>query len=687
MADTVLTPPIATKKPHITQLHGREMTDNYYWLREKKTKEVVDYLEAENAYTAAQLKHTEDLQKKLYEEFLSRIKQTDEDVPYPYGPYYYYTRTVEGQQYSIRCRKAGSLDAPEEIILDENVLAEGLEYSSLGITGISPNHKLYAYNHDKEGDEKYTLYIKDLETGKLLSDVIPNTYYSFEWANDNKTFFYTILDHACRSFKVFRHTLGCEEETLIMHEEDEKFSLDIEKTEDDKYLLMTSNSSTTSEVWILDADNPLGKWEVFVPRSKGIEYSITHQNDRFFITTNEDGATNFKLMEVLRSEVEFGTRKNWKQVGEYDPLVKLDSITVFKNYTVYWERRNGLTSMRVKRLSDNNITLVTFSEPVYVVRESVNANYDTNIVRISYQSMVTPKSTIDYNMDTNEQTLKKQEEVLGGYDKSEYQSEAIFATAKDGTRVPMSIVYKKALWKRDGTCPMLLYGYGSYGYTVEPTFNSNRLSFLERGMAYVIAHIRGGGAMGRPWYDAGKVLTKRNTFTDFIACAQHLVDEKYTSSDRLATMGASAGGLLMGAVANMAPHLFHSVVADVPFVDAINTMLDETIPLTVGEFEEWGNPKELEAFEYMLSYSPYDNIEAKDYPKMLFIAAWNDPRVQYWEPAKMVAKLRATKTGNSTLLLRTFMEEGHAGASGRYDSLKETAFTYGFILDSLGFTK
>jgi len=674
---------VALKEEHITEKHGVTLDDPYFWMRERGAEKVLSYLRAENDYTASQLAHTTDLQKRIYDEMLSRIKQTDVEVPYPWDNYYYYSRTEEGKQYSIFCRKEGK-DGPEQILLDENLLAEGHEFSETAVQSISPNHKLLAYSHDTVGSEEYTIFIKDLSTGELLKEAIPNTYYSFEWANDNQTFFYTILDEAHRPFKVMRHKLGTDisQDVMIFHEEDERFNLGLDKTMDDKYIFICSESQITSEAWFINADNvDTEKFQLFLPRTNGVEYSVYHQNDRFLIKTNADGATNFKLMEVLESEFEPGTKNGWKEKYPYNPEVKLNYLSTFKDYLVIWERVGGMTTMSVLTLATGELTKASFPEELYVVTTGTNANYDQSFVQIEYQSLITPETTYNYNLKDHSLELLKRKEVLGGFDGSEYFSQRIYAKSRDGKDIPISIVYKKALFKPDGESLMLLYGYGAYGHTIEPYFNSNRLSLLDRGFVYAIAHIRGGGSMGRPWYEDGKLLKKRNTFNDFIDSAKFLHENKFSNPSKTAIMGASAGGLLMGAVLNMAPELFAAAVADVPFVDCINTMSDTSIPLTVSEFEEWGNPEDKEYFEYMISYSPYDNVGARNYPPLLVVSALNDQRVQYWEPSKWVAKLRAHKTDSNVLLLRTFMEEGHAGASGRYDALKEVAFTYAFIVD------
>ncbi len=678
------TPPVAKPAPKVDTVHGEERVDNYFWLREKSDPEVIEYLEAENRYTEAMMQHTEDFQEQLYQELLGRIKETDLSVPEKMGDYYYYTRTEEGKQYPIHCRKKGNLEGEEEILLNQNVLAEGHEYLEIGVYKISPNHQLLAYSIDTTGGESYTLHIKDLNTGQLLSDQIPNTYYSVEWANDNQTLFYTTLDAAKRPHKLYRHQLGSDPtvDVLIYHEPDESFFLDVSKTRSEAYLLMELENINTSEVHYLEADQPTGDFKVISPRQPELEYSVEHHGDQFFIVTNAD-AVNFKLM---RASTNNPSRANWEEMIPHREAVKLDGVSAFQNQLVISEREDGLQKIHVRNLTTGKTHPVDFPEPVYTVRPGRNPEFNTNILRFNYASLVTPMSVFDYEMDTRTRELKKQDEVLGGYNSSLYESERIFAKATDGTTIPISLVYKKGLVK-DGKNPLLLYGYGSYGINSEAYFSSNRLSLLDRGFRYAIAHIRGGEEMGRAWYENGKLLHKRNTFTDFIACAEHLITEKYTASNKLVIQGGSAGGLLMGAVTNMRPELFEIVIAKVPFVDVVNTMLDASIPLTVIEYDEWGNPNEKVFYDYIKSYSPYDNIDAKEYPHILVTAGLNDPRVHYWEPAKWTAKLRALKTGGNRLLLKTEMGAGHGGPSGRYDYLREIAFEYAFIFDLLGIDK
>ena len=673
--------PVAKIVPRIHEIHGERRVDNYFWLRDRDNPEVIDYLKAENKYTEEMMKHTEEFQKRLYKELLSRIKETDLSVPQKIDDYYYYTRTEEGLQYKIHCRKKGSLDADEEILLDENAIGAGHQYFRLGVCKVSPDHRLLAYSINTTGSEVYTLHCKDLSTGELLKDKIPNTYYSVEWANDNRTIFYNVLDEAKRPYMLYRHELGIEpaKDILIYHEEDEAFYLSIHKTKSRAYLILNLSSITTSEIRYLKADYPTGEFKIVHQRQHEMEYYIDHHGDRFFVLTN-DNAKNFKLMETRVADP---ARKNWKEVIPHRDSVKIDGIEAFRDHLLVYERENGLKKIRILNLVNGDEHYVDFPEPVYTFWSGDNPDFSSHLLRFEYTSLVTPRSVFDYDMSTRARELKKQEEVVGGYDPSLYKSERIFARASDGTMIPISLVYKKGMVK-NGKNPLLLYGYGSYGSNSEPGFSSNRLSLLDRGFIYAIAHIRGGQEMGRYWYDQGKLLNKRNTFTDFIACAEHLIVEKYTSNDKLVINGGSAGGLLMGAVTNMRPDLLKAVVAGVPFVDVINTMLDPSIPLTVTEYEEWGNPNDKEYYDYIKSYSPYDNVESKDYPNILITAGLNDPRVHYWEPAKWTAKLRALKTDNNLLLLKTNMDAGHSGASGRYDHLKEIAFQYAFIFNVLG---
>ncbi|MEO8052036.1 MAG: S9 family peptidase [Acidobacteriota bacterium] len=675
-------PPVAKIVPHAMTVHGDTRIDNYFWLRDRKDPDTIAYLEAENLYTQEKLHHTEDLQATLYAEMLGRIQQTDLSVPVKRDEYFYYTRTEEGKQYAIYCRKKGSAltfqDAPEDVLLDCNLLAEEHKYFRLGAFIASPNHRLLAHSVDFEGDEKYTVRVKNLDTGELLADEIPNTSYTLEWANDNATFFYTTLDEALRPYKVFRHTLGVKEDSLIYHEPDERFTLDLSSTRSRAYIFINIDSSLTSEIRYLKCDQPVGHFRVLLPRVYETEYDATHHGDSFFIRTN-DGAKGFRVVEAPVADP---AKENWKEIIQGREGVTIESVTAFEKYLVTEERHRGLTQICMRELSSGERHSIDFPEPVYTAELSANAEFNTELLRFHYASLVTPASVYDYNMETRLRELKKQQAVLGGYDPQLYRSERIYATARDGVEVPVSLVYKNS-FVRDGRAPMLLYGYGSYGISIDPSFSSDRLSLLDRGFVYAIAHIRGGMDLGKPWHETGRLLKKKNTFTDFIACAERLIAEKYTSPARLGIMGRSAGGLLMAGVVNLRPDLFAAVVAGVPFVDSLNTALDATLPLTVGEYEEFGNPGEKEYYDYMKSYAPYENVTQQVYPAIFVTAGLNDPRVSYWEPAKWVAKLRAANTGDRPLLLRTNLGSGHFGASGRYEYLKETAIEYAFLLDVL----
>jgi len=676
-------PPVAEKIAHVETRRGQEVVDPYHWMRddERKDPKVIAHLEAENAYADAVMKPTERLQQQLYDEMVGRIQETDVTVPVRKGDYYYYTRTVEGLQYRIHCRKRGSLAADEEVLLDENALADGREYMRVGAFEISPDHNLLAYSTNYDGSEDYTLRFKDLRTREMLADEVGGTYYSVEWGNDNRTIFYNTIDDAHRPYRLHRHVLGTESasDELVYEEQDDSYFLSVFKTKDEQFVVIHLESQVTSEERVLDADRPSGSFRMIEPRRHRVEYSVAHWNGSFFIVTNDD-AVNFKVVQAPMSDP---SRKNWKTVILHRDEIKIDGVEVFKDHMAVELRKNGLRGIRVIELPSWNEHAIEFPEPVYVVWATGNVEFDSKTLRFSYQSMTTPDSVYDYDMVTRARELKKRQEVLGGYDSEQYTSERVFVPTADGKRVPISMVYRKGM-KRDGKNPCLLYGYGSYGSTVEPRFSSARVGLLDRGYVYAIANIRGGGALGRPWYEDGKFLHKRNTFTDFIAAAEHLIAEKYTSSDRLAIHGGSAGGLLIGAVVNMRPELFHVALAEVPFVDVMNTMLDPTIPLTVIEWEEWGDPNDPEYYEYMRSYSPYDNVAAQDYPNLFVTGGLNDPRVGYWEPAKWVAWLRTVKTDDNALLLRTNMGAGHGGASGRYDALEELAEQYAFVITQIG---
>jgi oligopeptidase B len=672
-------PPAAKVVPRKMTLNGETRVDNYFWLRDRNDPDTIAYLNAENAYTESVMKPTEALQAKLYAEMRGRIKQSDTSVPVKREGFYYYTRTEDDKEYQIYCRKKGSLDAKEEILLDGNAEAAGKKYFRVGEFVVSPNQKLLAYSTDETGDEVFTIHVKNLETGQLLKDSIANSYYSLEWAADNATFFYTILDSAKRPFQVLRHKLGSAQDTVVYHEKDEKFTVELAKTSSREYILINIGSALTSEVRYLSSSHPDGTFQPILPRVHEVEYDVTHHGSSFFIRTN-DGAKTFRLVEA---PVKDPSRKNWKEVLPARPDATLEEALAFEQYLVTEERDKGLNQIRIRNFSTGKDHFVEFPDPVYSASLGQNTEFASHQLRFNYTSLIVPNSVFDYAMDAHTKELKKQQEVVGGYDPTQYVTERIFAKAEDGVAIPISLVYRKGV-KLDGSAPMLLYGYGSYGISSDPRFSSDRLTIVDRGVIYAIAHIRGGGDLGKPWHESGRLQTKKHTFTDFIACAEHLIAHKYTSPARLAIEGRSAGGLLMGAVTNMRPDLFAAVIAGVPFVDALNTMLDPTLPLTVGEYEEWGNPEEKASYDYIRSYSPYDNVAAKAYPAMLITGGLNDPRVSYWEPAKWAAKLRALKTDNHVLLLKTNMGSGHFGASGRYEYLKESAFNYAFLLNALG---
>ncbi len=680
-AESSATPPVAKVIPREITMHGQARIDNYFWLRDKTNPEVIKYLEAENKYTEQFMAPVASLTEKLYKEILGRIKETDLSVPYKKDEYYYYTRTEQGKQYPIHCRKKGSLSADEEILLDQNKLAEGHKHFQLATFAVSPNHKLLAYSTDVTGSEEFIIYVKDLETGALFADRIPKTYYSLAWAADNKTFFYTVFDTTKRPYKLFRHILGtpAQDDALVYHETDERFSISVRPTRSEQYLLLNIGSLASGEVRYLPSNQPLGRFTLVHPREKDIEYSVDHHSDSFYIMINDTGR-NFRL---VKTPVKDTARTNWKEVIPHRPDVTLQSVDTFENHLVVVERSDALLKIRVTDLQDGKTHHVTQPEPVYTNSPTGNPEFHTATLRFNYSSMVSPPSVFDYNMDSKQRELKKEYEVLGGYDKAQYESERVHAIAPDGKKIPISLVYKKGLTK-DGKAPLLLYGYGSYGAPMDPAFNSARLSLLDRGFVYAIAHIRGGGDMGKTWHDEGKMLRKKNTFTDFIACAEHLIEEKYTSSSKLVIKGGSAGGLLVGAVVNMRPDLFRIVIANVPFVDVLNTATDPTLPLTISEYDEWGDSNKQDYFDYIKSYSPYDNVTARNYPAILVTAGLNDPRVSYWEPAKWVAKLRTMKKDNNPLLLKTVMEGGHFGPSGRYEQIKEIAFEYAFMFKLLG---
>jgi len=678
---SMLQPPVTEKKPKTTEINGDRLVDNYFWLREKSNPAVIAHLEAENAYTAAVMKPTEGLQDRLYKEILSHIKQTDTNVPYRWGDYFYYSRTVEGQQYPIFCRKHGNLNAPEQILLDLNELAKGQKFMSVGSFVPSDDGHLLAYSTDNTGYRQYTLHIKNLSTGELLPERIERVD-NVAWATDNKTIFYVTEDAVTkRNDKFFRHVLGSEKYDLVYEEKDELFDIGATRSRDKALIMLGAFSKTSNEFRYIPADNPNAEWKIVLPRQADHEYDIDHRGDLFYIRTNK-GAKNFR---VVTAPVSDPAEKNWKEFVAHRPAVKIDGVDLFVDHAVLSEWENGLEQIEIVNFKNNQRHRIVFPEPVYAAGLGANREFNTTVLRYNYQSLVTPSSVFDYDLNTRKGTLMKQTEVPGGFDKANYKSERLFATAADGTKIPMSVVYRQGT-KLDGSAPILLYAYGSYGIPIPPGFSAGRLALLDRGVIYVIAHIRGGGELGEPWRDAGRMMKKMNTFTDFIACAEHLVKQKYTSSDRLVIQGGSAGGLLMGAVINMRPDLFKAVVAQVPFVDVLNTMLDASLPLTTSEYIEWGNPNEKAAYDYMKQYSPYDNIAKKNYPAMLIKVSLNDSQVPYWEGTKLVAKLRELKTDHNPLLLKANMGAGHGGASGRYDAIHETAFDYAFMLWQMGKT-
>lgn len=679
-------PPVAEKIRHeFPAIHGDVRADDYFWLKERENPKVIAYLEAENKYTDTMLSPVKEFRENLYNELKGRIKEKDESVPYLQNGYVYYTRYEEGKEYPVYCRKKGSESAPEEIMLNVNDLAQGHAYYSAGSLNVSPDNKLVAYAVDTVSRRKYTLYIKNLETGELLPDAIVNTTGGSVWANDNKTLFYTRKnDSTLRSESISKHMLGTDAKAdkLVYFEKDDTYSTWVTKTKSRKYIVIGSSSTLSAEYRILDADQPDGVFKIFQPREKDMLYDVDHRGDKFYVITNQD-AKNFRLMETTLDKM---GKENWKEVIPHRTDVLLEGMELFNNYMVLSERKNGLTQLRIINSGTGQDHYLDFGEPAYVAYVSANPEMDSKQLRYSYTSLTTPNSTFDYNMDSKEKQLKKQQEVLGGYDPKNYVTERLFATAKDGTKVPISLVYKKG-FEKNGKQPLLLYGYGSYGNSIDPFFSTNRISLLDRGFVYAIAHIRGGQEMGRQWYEDGKMFKKKNTFTDFIDCADFLIKEKYTTPGHLYAMGGSAGGLLMGAVINMRPELWKGVIAAVPFVDVMTTMLDASIPLTTSEYDEWGNPNNKDSYEYMKSYSPYDNVEKKAYPNMLVTTGLHDSQVQYFEPAKWVAKLREMKTDDHLLLLETNMDAGHGGASGRFKALKDVALQYAFIFYLEGISK
>ena len=678
MTKKISIPPIAAKRPHTTQVHGKTLVDEYFWLREKETPEVRAYLDAENTYTRAMMKPSEALQTRLYREMLGRIKETDTEVPYRDGDYFYYSRTKKGKQYRTYCRKRDSLSGKEEILLDLNVLAKGKAFLSLGALDVSCNGRMLAFSVDYSGFREYTLHFRNLDNGHDFPEAIEKAR-SVAWANDNRTVFYVTEDEAKRAHRVWRRVVGQPGETLVYEETDARFSMSVSDSRSRGYIFVTSYSATTTEVRYLSANEPMSELLVFQKRRQDHEYYVDHGGDRFYVVTNDTGR-NFRLAVA---SLDATGQSNWQELIAHRADVMLDGVDVFSRHLVLHERKDGFPRLSVRGIEDGAVHSINLPEPASSVYGGVNAEFDTAIYRLHYESYVTPDSVYDYDFESRSLALLKQREVRGKYNSKNYRVEVHHAVAEDGEKVPISLVYHKDM-RAGGAQPMLLTGYGAYGYAHDVHFSSTRLSLLDRGVIYAVAHVRGGGEMGTRWHDEGRMQNKRNTFTDFIACAEYLEEASYTDSTQLVIEGGSAGGLLVGAVATMRPELFRAVIADVPFVDLINTMLDDTLPLTTGEYEEWGDPKDPAAFEYMLSYSPYDNLAARDYPAMLVETSLNDSQVMYWEPAKFVARLRDLKTDANPLLLRVNMEAGHGGASGRYDFLKEIAFSYAFVLGVVG---
>ncbi|MGA3212584.1 MAG: S9 family peptidase [Terriglobales bacterium] len=685
------TPPIAHRDPKITELHGRKLEDDYFWMRDKSNPEVRAYLEAENAYADALMGPTKPLQGKLYDEMLGRIKETDTQAPYREGEFFYYARTEKGRQYPILCRKRGSLDAAEEVTLDVNQLAEGQKFMAIGAYAISDDGRLLAYSTDNTGFRQYTLQVKDLRTGAVLPDMVEKTG-SVAWANNNQTLFYTVEDPAKRQYRLYRHSLGApvSGDQLIYEEKDERFTVRVSKSLSRKFIFLECESHTTTEVRYLPADKADGQWKLMEPRQAGIEYYPDHHGDSFYLRVNDTGR-NFR---IVKAPVDDPAKAHWQEIVAQRHEVMIEGLQLFRDFLVLQEREDGLQEITITDLHTEKSKRVQLPEPAYTVAPDNNREFDTHQYRYRYTSFITPMSVYDYDMTKQTSTLVKRTEVPGNFEPARYEIKRAFATARDGVRVPISLLYLKSV-PRDGTAPVYLYAYGSYGIPSNIAFNSNRFSLVDRGVIFAVAHIRGGGDLGKAWHDDGRMMKKMNTFTDFIACAEYLTAPaagdgnggqqlQYGDRHKLIIEGGSAGGLLMGAVTNMRPDLFKAVIAKVPFVDVINTMLDESLPLTVGEFEEWGNPKKKADFEYMVQYSPYDNLRKASYPAMLVKTSFNDSQVMYWEPAKYVARLRTLDTGKNVVLLKTNMGAGHGGASGRYDYLHEIAFDYAFILWQLG---
>ena len=676
-------PPVAKIEATELTIHGDTRIDNYYWLKDRDSSYVIEYLEAENDYTQSVMKDTEQLQKDLYEEMLSRIKQTDNSVPYLQNGYYYYTRYEEGKEYPIYCRKKETLEAEEEIMLDGNEMAEGYAYFQIGGLSVSENNKTLAFSVDTVSGRNYTIKFKNLETGHILEDEIANTSGGSTWAADNKTVFYSAKDETLRPFKILKYHLDSKENTAVYEEKDPTFNVFVYKTKSRKFLVIGSSATKSSEYRILEADRLDEDFRVFEPRQDDMLYGIDHYKDKFYVRTNWD-AKNFRLMET---PLEKTSSDNWTEVIPNREDILFEGFELFADYLVLQERKLGLTKLRVINQKTKDEHYIDFEEETYSADIGTNRNFDTDVLRYQYTSLTTPASTFDYDMSKKEKELMKQQEVLGDFDKNDYKAERIWAEAPDGTKVPVSLVYKKGTFKKDGSNPLWIQAYGSYGYSSDPYFSTARLSLLDRGFVWAVAHVRGGQELGRYWYEEGKLLNKKNTFTDFIACTEYLQAQKYGSPEKTFALGGSAGGLLIGAVINMKPEIYKGAIAAVPFVDVVTTMLDESIPLTTGEYDEWGNPNDEEYYKYILSYSPYDNVEEKDYPNVLVTTGYHDSQVQYWEPAKWVAKLRARKTDDNLLLLHTNMKFGHGGASGRFERLKEVALEYAFAFKLAGIEK
>ena len=669
--------PAARIVPTVRVLHGEKRVDHYAYMRDPQLPEVAAYMAAENGYTAAMMQHTEALQEKIYQEMLGRLKEDDTRVPEKKDDWFYYSRTEQGKAYPIFCRKRGSLEAAEDVYFDQNEAAEGHAFYQLGALEVSPDHTLLAMLVDTSGYEAFVLQVKDLRTGAMRADRAEDLGFGLAWASDNATLFYETTDAAKRADQIWRHRLGDDRsrDVSVYRDEDVRFNVAVNRSWDGEYIFLTSGSFTSGETWILNAHTPHEAPALVAPRANTVEYDVSHGGEWLYILTNRDGAQDFKVMRAHAADL-----SRWEEWLPHRPGVFVESVDVFKDFVVVQERMQGLRTLRVTNLHTTEFHHVEFPEAAYGVFVGENPEYDTPVFRFEYSSLVTPSSVYDYDPVTRTRELKKRDDVLGGYDPSEYAVERLMVPARDGVLVPLSLVYRAPLVK-DGTRPLLLYAYGSYGYTMEPTFNSQRLSLIDRGFVFAIAHVRGGQEMGRGWYDAGKMRHKMNSFSDFIDCADQLVKDQYTNGDRLAANGASAGGLLMGAILNLRPDLFRTVVADVPFVDVINTMLDASIPLTAQEWEQWGNPQNADDYAYMKTYSPYDNVERKDYPRVLVTSGVNDSRVAFWEPVKWVARLRALKTDGNPLLLKMNLGAGHGGSSGRYERLREQAFRYAFIID------